>query len=40
MQGYIRVSPAGSNVPLVANTSEKAATQLARAANLPKAGTN
>ncbi|MHB1265554.1 MAG: Sec-dependent nitrous-oxide reductase [Gemmatimonadaceae bacterium] len=40
MQGYIRVSPAGSNVPLMANTSEKAATQMAREANLPKAGTN
>jgi nitrous-oxide reductase len=30
MQGYIRVSPAGSNVPLKANTSAKAATQMAR----------
>ena len=30
MSGYIRVSPAGSNVPLKANTSAKAATQMAR----------
>ncbi|HEU4631536.1 MAG TPA: Sec-dependent nitrous-oxide reductase [Gemmatimonadaceae bacterium] len=31
MSGYVRVSPAGANVPLVANTSRKAQTQLARA---------
>jgi len=31
MSGYVRVSPAGSNVPLVANISKKAATQAARA---------
>jgi nitrous-oxide reductase len=30
MQGYVRVSPAGSNVPLVANTSNKAKSQIAR----------
>lgn len=30
MQGYVRVSPAGSTVALKANTSPKAATQLAR----------
>jgi nitrous-oxide reductase len=32
MQGYVRVSPAGSDVPLKANVSKKAATQVARAA--------
>jgi nitrous-oxide reductase len=32
MSGYARVSPAGSAVPLVANVSTKAATQVARAA--------
>jgi nitrous-oxide reductase len=37
MQGYIRVSPAGTNVPLVANVSEKARTQLARASSGPAA---
>ena len=31
MQGYIRVSPAGSSVRLMANTSEKAKTQMSRA---------
>jgi nitrous-oxide reductase len=31
MQGYVRVSPAGSNVPLVANLSPKAKAQLAGA---------
>jgi nitrous-oxide reductase len=31
MQGYIRVSPAGSNVPLTANISKKAQTQMSRA---------
>jgi nitrous-oxide reductase len=30
MSGYIRVSPAGSNVPLMANTSAKAAAQMAK----------
>jgi nitrous-oxide reductase len=30
MQGYVRVSPAGSAVPLAANVSEKAKSQLAR----------
>jgi nitrous-oxide reductase len=30
MSGYIRVSPAGSNVPLKANTSAKAAAQMAK----------
>jgi nitrous-oxide reductase len=32
MQGYVRVSPAGSSVPLMANVSKKAATQVARSA--------
>jgi len=48
MQGYIRVSPAGSNVPLIASLSDKALTQAARAALIPavhqghehKAGSN
>jgi nitrous-oxide reductase len=31
MQGYVRVSPAGSNVPLVANISPKAKAQMAGA---------
>ena len=35
MQGYVRVSPAGSNVPLVANVSARAATQTARARDIP-----
>ena len=30
MQGYVRVSPSGSNVPLMANTSPKAKAQVAR----------
>jgi nitrous-oxide reductase len=30
MQGYIRVSAAGSNVPLTANTSPKAKSQVSR----------
>jgi nitrous-oxide reductase len=30
MQGYIRVSPAGSTVALSANTSEKAKSQMSR----------
>lgn len=36
MQGYVRVSPAGSSVPLTANTSAKAQTQTARSANAPQ----
>jgi nitrous-oxide reductase len=36
MSGYARVSPAGSNVPLMANTSRKAQTQLSRAAKYEK----
>ena len=36
MQGYIRVSPAGSSVPLVANVSEKAKSQLARLPEIQK----
>ncbi len=32
MQGYVRVSPAGSNVPLTANVSKKAQAQIAAAA--------
>lgn len=32
MQGYLRVSPAGSNVPLSANVSEKTKAQLSKAA--------
>jgi nitrous-oxide reductase len=36
MQGYARVSPAGSAVPLVANVSKKAQSQVARAEQLPK----
>ena len=35
MQGYVRVSPRGSNVPLAANVSAKAATQAARAGQVP-----
>jgi nitrous-oxide reductase len=35
MSGYVRVSPAGSSVPLVANVSKKAASQLARAKAIP-----
>jgi nitrous-oxide reductase len=42
MQGYVRVSPAGSTVPLVANTSKRAQTQIARAQKYeaPKPGGN
>jgi nitrous-oxide reductase len=46
MQGYVRVSPAGSHVPLVANVSDRTKTQLARAQQIPhpdsahKHGTN
>jgi nitrous-oxide reductase len=35
MSGYVRVSPQGSNVPLVANISAKAASQVSRAKQLP-----
>jgi nitrous-oxide reductase len=35
MQGYVRVSPAGSPVPLTANVSKRAQTQISRAAALP-----
>jgi nitrous-oxide reductase len=35
MSGYLRVSPAGARIPLVANVSEKAKTQLARAGAAP-----
>jgi nitrous-oxide reductase len=38
MQGYVRVSPSGSNVPLVANLSERSATQVARARAIPQPG--
>jgi nitrous-oxide reductase len=38
MQGYVRVSPAGSNTPLVANISKKAAAQIAKDANDAKEG--
>ena len=37
MSGYVRVSPAGSNVALKANVSAKAASQAARAKALPGA---
>jgi nitrous-oxide reductase len=33
MQGYVRVSPAGANVPLMANTSPKAKAQIAKLGN-------
>ncbi|HEU4565060.1 MAG TPA: Sec-dependent nitrous-oxide reductase [Gemmatimonadaceae bacterium] len=36
MQGYVRVSPAGSSVPLLANTSPRAQTQMARGGELIK----
>ena len=36
MQGYVRVSAAGSNVPLKANISARAASQVTRAQALPK----
>ncbi|HET9635202.1 MAG TPA: Sec-dependent nitrous-oxide reductase [Gemmatimonadaceae bacterium] len=35
MQGYVRVSPAGSTVALMANTSERAKTQATRTSALP-----
>jgi nitrous-oxide reductase len=35
MSGYARVSPAGSNVPLTANVSPRAASQVARMEKLP-----
>jgi nitrous-oxide reductase len=37
MQGYVRVSPAGSTVALSANVSSRAATQTSRARTLPPA---
>ena len=37
MSGYVRVSPAGSKVILSANTSKKAASQVARAKEIPGA---
>jgi nitrous-oxide reductase len=37
MQGYVRVSPAGSAVALSANVSNRAATQTSRARTMPKA---
>lgn len=40
MQGYVRVSPAGSNVPLVASISDKAMTQVARAKEYQKSPGN
>jgi nitrous-oxide reductase len=40
MQGYVRVSPAGSNVPLTANISKKAQTQIARAKQYEKPATH
>ncbi|MGZ8455072.1 MAG: Sec-dependent nitrous-oxide reductase [Gemmatirosa sp.] len=36
MSGYVRVSPAGSSVPLVANVSKKAQTQISRAGKYEK----
>ena len=39
MSGYVRVSAAGSSVPLKANTSAKAASQTSRAQAIPAAGT-
>ena len=38
MQGYIRVSPAGSNVALKANLSERSASQVERARNVASVG--
>jgi len=38
MSGYVRVSAAGSNVPLKANTSVKALSQTSRARAIPAAG--
>ena len=37
MAGYARVSPAGSNVPLTANVSARAASQVARMQKIPAA---
>ena len=37
MSGYARVSPAGSNVPLTANVSPRAASQVARMQKIPSA---
>ena len=36
MSGYVRVSPAGSNVPLAANVSKRAQTQISRAGKFEK----
>jgi nitrous-oxide reductase len=35
MSGYARVSPAGSSVPLTANVSPRAASQVARMQKIP-----
>ena len=40
MAGYARVSPAGSNVPLTANVSARAASQVARMQHIPSAPDN
>jgi len=40
MQGYVRVSPAGSNVALVANVSARTATQNARMKQVPPAASS
>ncbi|MGE5091670.1 MAG: Sec-dependent nitrous-oxide reductase [Bacillota bacterium] len=40
MAGYARVSPAGSNVPLTANVSARAASQVARMQHIPTAPGN
>jgi nitrous-oxide reductase len=40
MQGYVRVSPAGSSVALVANVSARSATQNARMKQVPQAGSS
>jgi nitrous-oxide reductase len=40
MAGYARVSPAGSSVPLTANVSARAASQVARMQHIPTAGGN
>ena len=39
MSGYVRVSPAGSTVPLSANVSKRAASQAGRARTIPGAAT-
>jgi hypothetical protein len=36
MQGYVRVSPAGANLPLMANISRKAQAQIAKASGEKK----